>query len=246
MPTDTPKGESSRRAAPLAWARPERPGRDPSLTRERIVRAALEIADEEGPEGISMRRIAAKLGVGTMSLYYHVASKEDLLDLMLEAIYGEVGLPVEPSGDWRADLTVLATRMRETLRRHMRLVMLAGGRPPLGPNALRQIEYMLATLHDAGLDTPTVQAVIAALENYILGYVLHEGGEEEARRRTGLDEEQWRNTIAPHVMEIVTKGNYPHFARYVMEDVEYNTDERFAVGLDCLLDGIAVRIVAAK
>ena len=107
----TEKG--TRSELPPAWARPERPGRDPSLTRARIIRAALEIADAEGPEGISMRRIAAKLGVGTMSLYYHVASKEDLLDLMLEAIYGEVGLPAEPSGDWRTDLTMLATRMRD-------------------------------------------------------------------------------------------------------------------------------------
>src|SRR5262245_34885457 len=93
-------------------------GGQPSLNREQIVRAAMTIADAEGVQAVTMRRIATELGSAAMSLYRHVFSKEDLLDLMLDAVFGEIALPAQPSGDWRANLRLFAYESRAVLKHH--------------------------------------------------------------------------------------------------------------------------------
>src|SRR5262245_32195265 len=119
------------------WTRMEREPRAgrPTLSREQIVRAAIEIADAEGIEALSMRRVAAKLRAGTMSLYWHVPSKDDLLDLVRDAIMGEVKLPSTPSGGWRADLRLVAYQTRAELLRHPWYGEIIGDLPSLGPNS---------------------------------------------------------------------------------------------------------------
>ena len=109
------------------------PRRDRGLSRAEIVAAAIAVADAEGPDAISMRRIARELRAGPMSLYWHVGSKEELLDLMLESIETEVEAP-EPSGDWRADLRAFAHQARAGMLRHRWAMEFLGGRPPSGPN----------------------------------------------------------------------------------------------------------------
>src|SRR3954453_8973113 len=103
-------GRPPRPEPQMPWTRPDfRPrGAHPALGREQIVRAAMEIADAEGLEAISMRRVAAGLGAGTMSLYWYVAGKDELLDLMVDAAFGEFRIPDRPTGDWRADLRLIA------------------------------------------------------------------------------------------------------------------------------------------
>ena len=113
------------------------PRRAAALSRDEIVRTAIKVADAEGPDAISMRRIARELNAGTMSLYWHVASKEELLDLMIDAAQGEQLAP-EPSGDWRADLRALTRGARAVLHRHPWMVDFIGGRPPVGPKALQE------------------------------------------------------------------------------------------------------------
>src|ERR1700733_3244964 len=130
-------------------ARPR--GRDRGLSRAEIISAAIAVADAEGPEALSMRRIARELRVGAMSLYWHIASKEELLDLMLEAIEGEIEVP-EPSGDWQADLRVFARSARASLLRHRWAMEFIGGRPPSGPNDARNLEDMLALFDGLDLD----------------------------------------------------------------------------------------------
>ena len=105
------------------------PRRAAALSRDEIVRAAIKVADAEGPDAVSMRRIARELNAGTMSLYWHVASKEELLDLMIDSVQGEQLAP-EPSGDWRADLRALTRSARAALHRHPWMVDFIGGRPP--------------------------------------------------------------------------------------------------------------------
>src|SRR5688572_1235709 len=102
------------------WLQQERPSRgsQPALNRQQIVRAAIEIADAEGFEAVTMRRIASDLGVGTMSLYWHVPNKENLLELMRDELIGEVEMPDPPTGDWRADLRQIAYQTRANLKRH--------------------------------------------------------------------------------------------------------------------------------
>jgi len=126
------------------------PRRAAALSRDEIVRAAIKVADAEGPDAISMRRIARELNAGTMSLYWHVASKEELLDLMIDSVQGEQLTP-EPSGDWRTDLRALTRGARAALHRHPWMVDFMGGRPPTGPKALQNIERALSSLDGLGL-----------------------------------------------------------------------------------------------
>ena len=148
------------------WFRPERARRDrPSLSRERITRAAIALADSEGLEAVSIRRLAAKLGAGATSLYWYVDRKEDLHELMADAVVGEVQLPA-PSGDWQIDLRAIAHNTVAVLRRHSWLLLL-GIQPGLGPQTQRYGEVALASLDGIGLDLPTQINIIAAINNYL-------------------------------------------------------------------------------
>src|SRR5690348_14493122 len=126
------------------------PRRAAALSREEIVRAAMNVADAEGADAINMRRIARELHSGTMSLYWHIRSKEELLDLMIDAIIGEPAVP-ERSGDWRADLRAIACGTRDSLHRHQWAVNFMGGRPPLGPKSLRNLDRSLGVFDGLGL-----------------------------------------------------------------------------------------------
>ncbi|MBV9896111.1 MAG: TetR/AcrR family transcriptional regulator C-terminal domain-containing protein [Chloroflexi bacterium] len=230
------------RSLDLVWARPDRPraGLRPALSRDQIVRSAIELADSEGIAALSIRKLATRLGAGAMSLYWYVASKDDLIDLLLDAVYGEADLPQHPSGDWRSDLGDVARGTRVLMHRHPWIAALVGNRALLGPNALRRIDYSLATLDPIGVDVSTMMGLLGAINAYVTGFVLNELGEAETRRRTGLSDEEFRLSAAPYVQEqVIASGRYPHLARYVMEGEDRDADAEFAFGLNCLLDGIA-------
>jgi AcrR family transcriptional regulator len=229
-----------------------RPGRvRPRLTREEIVDAAIAIADAEGADALSMRRIAQVLSAGTMSLYWHVASKEHLLDLMRDMLMTEVGVP-EPSGDWRADLRAMAVSLRAMLSRHRWLMDFVGGRPPLGPNTMLALEANLTILAQLNLDLPVEIDVMTAISTYVSGVVLREAQElrvQQAEReeaevdppRALADRMAWRDRLA-------ATGLFPRFVSMIDAridpDAPETMDARFEFGLDCLLDGIAARIAA--
>ncbi len=129
----------------MVWTRPERAGKGPapSHSRAEITAAAIALADSEGIDAVSMRRVAAKLGAGTGTLYRYLAGKDDLIDLMIDAVEGEDGGPAPLSGDWRQDLRAFARRARSIIHRHPWVAVLAAGRPTLGPNGLRLAEHTL-------------------------------------------------------------------------------------------------------
>ena len=231
-------------APALVWGKDRRAPRRQGPSVERIVRAAIAVADAEGLPALTMRRVAADLDSGTASLYRYVDGRDDLLDLMIDEVRGEDG-PPSPSGDWRADLTALARGARATLLRHPWLGAELAGRPALGPHSLR--------LHDAALTaaaalTPDItlaaQVVDAALA-YVFGAVGQELAEAQARRRTGLTEDQWRASVGPYVRGVIDSGAYPQFARRVLEADDSDPGQRFDFGLACVLDGIAVRARAS-
>jgi AcrR family transcriptional regulator len=233
------------RPSPVIWARLDRPGRrpQPALTHEQIVRAAVEIADAEGVEAVSMRKVAAKLGAGTMSLYRYVASKDDLLDLMVDAVLGEDPLPEAPAGDWRAELAGLARRARTVARRHPWTVGFLLARPNLGPNALRQIEYAMAAVDGLGLDVDGMLDMVNTVTAFVTGFVQAELAEQEARRRTGLTDEQWRASMAPYVRQLIAGGRHPYFERIVVEAEDYpDVDATFERRLALVLDGLAASL----
>ncbi|MGW4800665.1 TetR/AcrR family transcriptional regulator, partial [Nonomuraea sp. NPDC004297] len=127
------------------WDRPEPPTRPLPLDRERIVAAAIALADEGGLDEVSLRKVAARLDVGPMRLYGYISTKEELFDLMVDEVYAEI-LPEEPPGGWREALRLNAHRTRRAVLRHEWLADLLGGRPALGPNALAVTEATLSAL----------------------------------------------------------------------------------------------------
>ena len=229
------------------------PRRDRGLTREEIVATAIAIADTEGVEAISMRRIAKELKAGVMSLYWYVASKDELQDLMLESFEGELEVP-EPSGDWRADMRAFARNTRAALLRHQWAIELRGFRPPSGPNDARNADRMLGALDGLGLDAMTTVMMTMTIGTYVLGAVLREIKEIRLHQETEqviatMTREEISAISAEFAKRLLQSGDYPHIARFIEEDVDPDApdtrDQRFEFGLDCVLDGIAARIPPA-
>jgi AcrR family transcriptional regulator len=189
-----------------------------------------------------MRRIAAELGSAAMSLYRHVYSKDDLLDLMLDMAFGEIALPEHPSGDWQADLRLFAHTTHAALKLHPWLIPLLTSRPTLGPNYLRWFEFALATVSGLGLEMKTMMRMFGAIYAYVTGATGYELAEEENTRRTGLSEEDKHRYATPYVQQVIAGGRYPNFARFFEEGTPADADRNFAFGLDCLLEGLAACI----
>lgn len=223
----------------LIWERlPEKS----ALNREQIVQTAIAIADVEGAQGITMRRIATELDAGAMSLYRHVFSKDDLLDLMIDDVFGEIVLPEPHADEWRSALAALASATRAVFKRHPWLSTVLNSRPTLGPNYMRWFERSLAIVADLNLDSATMVQIVGALYGYVGGVVSYELAEQENTRRTGLTEEDKRAYATPYVQQIIANGQHPNFARFFVEGVNLDPDQSFAFGLSCLLDGFAMRI----
>ncbi len=226
------------------------PRRAAALSRDEIVRTAIGVADAAGADAVSMRRIARELGSGTMSLYWHVASKDELLDLMIDAITGEAEAPA-PSGDWRADLRALACATRDTLHRHQWAVSFMGGRPPTGPKTLRNMERAMGALDGLGLDKVTAMTILMAVSTYVLGAVLREMQEVNGERYmteqfAHVSDEEKQAVIRDFTERIRESGHFPRMVAMISEGIDPDSaetrDERFEFGLDCLLDGIATRL----
>jgi AcrR family transcriptional regulator len=226
------------------------PGRQQRLSRDEIVRAAIAVADAEGPDAISMRRIGRELRAGTMSLYYHVGSKEDLVDAMLEAMETEINVP-DPSGDWRADLRAFAHSQRTALQRHPWIMDFIGHRPPSGPNDARQFERMLALIDQTGLDAIATIRVLMTLASYVMGAVVREHQEERGQQAEELADAEIpaevRAAERQRVGEWFRKsGKYPHILRIMESGIDPDDpktrDERFEFGLEIVFDGIAAQM----
>jgi AcrR family transcriptional regulator len=226
----------------VIWDRPEpvnRPAPTP-LSRERIVRAAIDLADAGGLEEVSLRKVAAELDAGPMRLYGYVATKDELLDLMVDAVYAEI----TPSGggDWRAALRSLAHRMRQAVHRHEWFVDLLGGRPHLGPNALAYLEAKMSALDAAFDDIDTVMQASGAVHAYTLGALRAEITERRTERASGMNERQWQVASGPYITRMLATGRYPTLAKIVHDATHPDADTIFNTGLDCVLDGIATRL----
>lgn len=225
-----------------------------ALSRDEIVRVAIKVADAEGPGAVSMRRIARELNAGTMSLYWHIVSKEELLDLMLDAVEGDRENP-EPSGDWRRDMRESARATRQSLHEHPWMMDFIGGRPPVGPKSLRNVERTLAYFDGLGLELPMAIDIATTVGTYVLGAVLREvqEGRSEAFTQQAfgeMTEPERQEALAEFTERMRASGRYPHLAELISArydpDAAETRDARFEFGLDCLLDGIAARISAHR
>jgi AcrR family transcriptional regulator len=189
------------------WLRPERTGRGPvpEHDRARIAAAAVALADADGLGAVSMRKVAAALGTGPASLYRYVDARDELLELMVDSVTGELDLSRPPSGDWRSDLVALAHRLRATYRRHPWLLDLVPGRVALGPHAVDQLEYALAAL--AGLDAPAGAKLEAvAMLNGVVALAVR------TELAVGDSTAAWSAAQAEFLGAVVTAGRHPHLA----------------------------------
>jgi AcrR family transcriptional regulator len=223
------------------WAVPERQGRGPrpAYSRAQITEAAVRIADAEGLEAASMRRIAADLGTGAMSLYRYVPSRDDLIELMVDHVLLETGIPERPSGDWRADLTLIAENTRRVWRAHPWLAALWRPRATFGPNRLRLLEFAFGAL-DVGIPIDEIFVLLDMLNGYVERVVRGEIEWSRETRQSGMTPERWMLENAAHVRELLGTGRYPMFERIVLDArlPHMSEDEQFRYGLDRVLDCI--------
>ena len=228
---------------PIIWMRPEKPARGPAPTysRRQIAATAIKIADEEGLKALSMRRIAAELGTGAMTLYRYLPTKEDLYAVMLDEAYGEMEHR-PPTGDVREDLRVLAHARRALLLRHRWLMAVAIGRPIFGPNMARGNEKYLALVDGHGLGIDDMFAVLALVQRWVTGFVQDEIAEAEGARRSGLDLVGWQRHIGPYVFQLLETDEFPYLARVVADAEHRPLDVQFEEGLAMILDGVEARL----
>lgn len=239
----------------LLWGTRARSNRGPKpkLTVEQIVQAAIRVADAEGLEGLSMRRVAQELGAGTMSLYRHVPGKHELLDLMFDAMCGESPLLGDgvPDG-WRAKLELVAREDWAMYHGHPWTLQVSTSRPPFGPNVLANYEASLAAVAGIGLREKEMVAVVDLLHAYTSGAAQISVSASQEEQRTGISHEQWWEDQQPVVEEIIDWSQFPVLAQVseagVWDDYELWDNEvgkvsfGFEFGLQRILDGIEALI----
>ncbi|MFD8523307.1 TetR/AcrR family transcriptional regulator C-terminal domain-containing protein [Streptomyces capillispiralis] len=227
----------------VIWARPERTGRGPrpAYTRADIAAAAVRIADAEGLDAVSMRRVAAELGCGTMSLYNYVPRKEDLYELMVDVAGGEHEL-WEPSGDWRADMLRAAHQTRALMHRHPWLPRLMSPVYGFSPNALRYLEHCLACLDPLPEPYGTKLELIAMLNGIVTTYVTNELATAERTRSLPWTPEQENAARIAYLGGRIATGAYPRMAAAFAEDAgPIDLEAVFERALGRMLDGFAPR-----
>jgi AcrR family transcriptional regulator len=192
------------------------------LSREKIAAAALAIADTEGFAAVSMRRVAQELDVGTMSLYHHVKTRDDLVAAMDDALLSEALLPSVPRG-WQRAITEIATRTHQLFLRHPWALTSMVSAPP-GINAMRHMEQCLQALSKTSMTAQQKLTLLAMVDDFVFGHALR-----EAARDAPID--------ASSAQALLTTGAFPHLAETFKDGLVDDSKERFQTGLRVLLDG---------
>jgi len=217
---------------------------EPELTRDRVVRAAIRVADAEGLAAVSMRRVAAELGVATMSLYRHVPGKDDLLLLMADMVYGETPVPDTAAVDWRDGLERYGQEMWAICRRHPWIAqVISFTRPMLAPNGMAHTDSAMRALDGLGLDLSTVLYAVLAVSGYVRGTAANLEFEVEAQRDTGVTSDEWMAAQDEALDGFFSSGRFPMLAAVATQDeFDLDLDTLFSYGLGLMLDGLAAAI----
>lgn len=237
---------ADKRAYPSVWARPQRRERS-ALTREHIVAEAVRLLDEEGPDALTMRRLAARLGAGATSIYWHVANRDELLELVIDAIYGEVQpLPLDTQESWRTIISRFAHDVRATILRHPWLASMIDSLSDsyLGPNQRDLAEHLLTVFEGAGFDLRESDRAVNAVGGYVLGLAITEAAYTIKMARSGQTEAEMTEQLASSAEEIERTHHRlgALFAVYANEDPQAINDENFDAGLQRILDGFEARL----
>ena len=211
------------------------PGAKPrvQLNRERVLRAAVALADAGGIESLTMRRLGEALGVEAMSLYHHVANKDDLLDGMVDAVFGEIDLPSD-AADWRTAMRERAISARQVLSRHPWATALMNSRTTPGPATLRHHDTVIGTLREAGFSITMAAHAFSAIDSYTYGFALQEAS-------LPFDSAEQTTEVAQMILAQLPAGEYPHLTELTIEHVlrpGYDYGDEYEFGLDLILDGL--------
>jgi len=207
----------------------ERPSR---LTRDRVLEAAMTLADQAGIESVTMRRLGEELGVGPMALYRHVANKDDLVDAMVDVVFGEIGLP-SSGADWRTAMRDRAIAVRDALVRHRWATGLLESRMNPGPANLQHHDAVLGSLRAAGFDIGMAAHAYSLLDSYIYGFA----ATQNTLPFTPDDVEE----KAQSMLQPFAAGAYPHLTEMLTDHIMqpgYDYADEFEYGLDIILDGL--------
>lgn len=210
-----------------------KPARRP-LTRDRVLRTALALADENGIESLTMRRLGQALGVEAMSLYNHVANKDQLLDGMVDLVFGEIGLP-SADDDWKPAMRRRAISARQALTRHRWAIGLMESRTSPGAATLRHHDAVIGSLRAAGFSIGMAAHAFSVLDSYIYGFALQEASLPFESAEETAD-------VAEMILAHMPPGEYPHLTEMAVEHVMqpgYEYGNEFTYGLDLILDGLA-------
>ncbi|RCV52894.1 GntR family transcriptional regulator [Marinitenerispora sediminis] len=217
-----------------------------ALTRTRVLRTAIAIADVEGLDAVSMRRLAAEFGVGPMSLYRHVANKDELVAHMVDEAFGELRLPVPGPEGWRAKLELISREQWQLCRRHLWLPgAVPFTRPLLVPNLTAHTEWTLRALDGLGLPMETRIREALTLHGLVLTVALSMADEAEAEQETGVTLDRWRQAQRKRTDELLAGGRFPLLAA-VPADAVSDLDGLFEYGLARHLDGFTALVADGR
>lgn len=247
--TEHTGGGDLARSIELLWRtqQPPRRGPKPRFSIDQIAEAAIAIADSEGLPAVSMRRVAERLGVTAMSLYAYVPSKAELLDVMLDAVYGELETGAHADAGWRARLELVARQTWRLYQRHPWLLQVATSRPVLGPNEAAKYDYELRAVDGIGLGDVEMDLVVSLVTDYVHGAVRGAIEAARAERRSGQTDQEWWEAAAPLLEKVFDPDRYPTATRVgVAAGAAYNSahdpERSFEFGLQRVLDGIEAHI----
>ncbi|MFD0354016.1 TetR/AcrR family transcriptional regulator [Streptomyces sp. NPDC127110] len=233
---------------PSVWTRPRRQKEQPALSQEQIVAAAVRLLDAEGIEALSMRKLGAEMGTAATSLYRHVTNKDELIELVVDEVYGELELPAadSPGEKWREALAQCGHSLRAMVLRHPWVASVLGqvGLAHLGPNLIRMSERLLGLSVAAGFPAGEADLAVKAVISYVIGATTSEASYLSLLARSGKTEKEWLESLLPAAEAAledhpVVKDHA--YSRHVQDPARLR-DENFDYGLQRVLDGLAVRL----
>lgn len=238
------------RTVQLLWRDPAAvPRRGPrhQLTLDQVIAAATSVADAEGLQAVTMRRIATDLGVAPMSLYTYLPNKAELLDLMLDAAYATLPRSDTTGQPWRQRLTEVAAENKTLYDTHPWAAAVSTIRPPLGPGAIAKYEHELSAFDGLGLDDVTTDACLTYLLSFVEACARAAINARLTEQDSAMNDQQWWTLNAPLLARVIDERTYPRAVRIgaaagAAHGSTYNPDHAYEFGLQRVLDGIGVLI----
>ncbi|MCW2542319.1 MAG: hypothetical protein JWN95_4044 [Frankiales bacterium] len=234
-----PRSQQDASPAPV-WARAEPAAKREPLNRDRVVACGIRIADAEGLSAVSMRRVATELDARTMSLYRHVPSKNDLLDLMFDQLARDASVGAQPSDDWRDGLRVIARRTRKVGLAHPWSIDLLGQRAQLGPGTMRLLDEWVGALIDLPVPVTVRWAIVTAVNDYVVGFVVRENAHRKAVPTDKASARRWQRVVARYLTGLADSGEFPHIEELLRSGYA-GVPVDFDDGLGWLIDSIATQ-----